>query len=182
MAPPAAMPMGTGMGTAGAAAMTPNPATAGAKEYTYEEVLMLKRDDLIKAWSDAPAKEVWVGCSGKYAELRHASDGTPMASDPSTPTMKWGGKCIPSDTKVLYNIVNDEATALGSSMTATQPAMLKPSFMDNKVAVIVVYPGGYELHFRNMGKNLWVGRQAMGGQPSGVWYPLGDITGDGLRK
>jgi hypothetical protein len=182
MTPPATAPMGMGAGGAAATppATTPDPSgTPGAKEYSYEEVLMLKRDDLIKAWSDAPAKEVWVGCSGKFTELRHATDGTPMSA---LPAGGWGGKCIPTDTKVLYNIVMGMPTAVGSAMTANRPAEVKESFMDMKPAVVVVYPGGYELHFCNMGKNLWVGRQAMGGAPSGVWYPLGDITGDGMRE
>jgi hypothetical protein len=173
--PPAAT---AGSGAAAGGAATPAPmAPAGAKQYTYEEVLMLKRDALIEAWSAAPAEEVWVGCSGKYTELRHGADGTPMSAVPAG----WGGKCIPMDTKVLYNIVNGAPTMPGSSMAATGPAELKNSFMDMKPAVVTTYPGGYELHFRNMGDKVWVGRQAAGGSISGVWYPLGDISGDGMR-
>ena len=131
--------------------------------YTYEEVLMLKLDELVEAWSAAPAEAVWVGCSGKYTELRHGADGTPMSAVPAG----WGGKCIPMDTKVLYNIVNGAPTMPGSSMAATGPAEVKTSFMDMKPAVVTTYPGGYELHFRNMGDKLWVGRQASGGSISG---------------
>lgn len=180
-AEPVANPMSGAMAAAGAGATTPPAMTSTdptAKEYTFEEVIALKRDDLIAAWSAAPAKDVWVGCAGKYRELKHAADGTPMATIPAT----WGGKCIPMDDKVLYNIVNGMPSKPGEGNTANAPAVVKDSSMDKKPAVIVTYPGGYELHFRNLGKNLWVGRQAVNGMISGTWYPLGDISGDGMRK
>lgn len=180
MTPPAMMPAAPAMTTGGAGgttmpAMGMDPA---AKQYSYEEVLTLKRDELIAAWSAAPAQMVWVGCSGKYTELKHAMDGTPMHMVPAT----WGGKCIPMNNKILYNIVDGKPSMEGAGNTASGPAEVKESSLDMKPAVVVVYPGGYELHFRNMGDKLWVGRQLMNGKASGVWYPLGEITGDGMRK
>jgi hypothetical protein len=146
--------------------MAPEPA---AKEYTFDEIMAMKRDDLIAAWSASPAEMIWTGCSGQYKQLEHGSDGAPRDNTPPI----WMGKCIPESNKILWN--------RGAGDTAAKPAELKESFIDMKVAVIVTYNGGTELHFRHMGKDIWVGRQTQGGRASGIWYPLGMIAGDGER-
>jgi hypothetical protein len=155
---PAAMP--------GAPAEPTEPVEPAGKQYTFDEIMMLPQEELEAAWGAAPAEEIWTGCSGEFAELRHSASGAPMDTTPPT----WGGKCIPPDTKILYNIIGGSR---GSP--ASGPAELIPSFIDDKPAVVVTYSGGTTLHFRHMGEALWVGRQAMGMNPSGTWYPLGDI-------
>jgi hypothetical protein len=143
-----------------------NPAAPAAKQYTFEEVMMLPKAELEMAWSAAPAEEIWTGCSRKFAELKHSPSGDPM----DTTSSRWGGKCIPEGDKILYNFIDGEKTSY-----AQQPAELITSFIDDKQACVVTYSGGVTLHFRHMGEDLWVGRQAMGMNPTGIWYPLADF-------
>jgi hypothetical protein len=175
---PSAMPPAAA-GMAGAGATPPSdpamggdpamPAEPAAKQYTLDEVMSMNRDDLIAAWSAAPAEEIWTGCSEEYKQLEHGADGSPRDATPPI----WMGKCIPESNKVLWN--------RGAGSTASGPAELKDSFIDMKPAVVVTYSGGTELHFRQMGEAFWLGRQTQGGSASGVWYPLGMISGDGER-
>lgn len=141
-------------------------AAAAPREYSLAELKQLPRAEMEREWSLHGVTAIPTGCSHQSVEITYDASGVP--SDTTKPI--WTGKCIDEKTLIPANILS------GQRKDATdKPAAIKPSSFDQKDAVVFEYPGNWSLHLREMGKGLYLGRQARDGQATGVVYLVGDF-------
>jgi hypothetical protein len=155
-----------------AAEATPSaPATAGAetpaRAFTVAELKQLSRADMEREWGSHGVTAIPIGCSRDAVEITYDEAGTPR--DTTKPT--WTGKCIDAQTKIPANILS------GVRKDATdKPAAIKPSTFDGKDAVVFEYPGDWSLQLRELGPDLYLGRQTHEGKATSVVYIVGGFT------
>jgi hypothetical protein len=141
------------------------PATA-PREFSLAELEQLPRAEMEREWSLHGVTAIPTGCSHQSVEITYDPSGIPS----NTTKPIWTGKCIDKKTLIPANILS------GQRKDATdKPAAIKPSSFDQKDAVVFEYPGNWSLHLREMGKGLYVGRQARDEQATGVVYLVGDF-------
>jgi hypothetical protein len=147
------------------ASVAPEPA-ASPRDFSLAELEQLPRADMEREWGLHGVTAIPTGCSHQSVEITYDASGVP--SNTTKPT--WTGKCIDKTTLIPANILS------GQRKDATdKPAAIKPSSFDQKEAIVFEYPGNWSLHLREMGKGLYLGRQARDGQATGVVYLVGDF-------
>lgn len=134
------------------------------RQFSLAELVQLSRADLEREWGAHGVRAIPSGCSQDAVEITYDASGAPHNTTKPT----WTGKCLDKNTRIPANILSGVRTD-----ATDKPASIKPSSFDGKDALVFEYPGDWSLHLRELGPDLYVGRQARAGAATGVVYIVG---------